>query len=503
MLGAFLRRTICLLTLPVFLSFSACTAKPDQAPAISIGASPAPTSGSSYDEMIAWYAEAMRKRPEQEQLVFAFRAAFGADGFAEFGSGYEVYEYRPVALHWMGNTAILLAEGARPNACHSCPGKLSISYLSPRYESFAIATTWYDLVAGGEFGSPPRWTIRDDLSSLPVIETQGHYIGQGYLTTHAELVELRSDAPRVVAQLLLGCSNEGAAEYDEDVRTAMGTIVPAARNRSFLVRYEGTDAREIRYQRAGEVYQKAEGSPPDPDCIPAYVEPDPRIPGWAKALQALPEERQLHLAYQAVYGANGGIVRVENSTYTFSPVALLWLEDAWTNATAVLISTANITPACQSCSGRLDVHQLDPGEDGFSVQRVRPPADHPLVQSGTWGDPPDWLLRHDLSGWPVLQVTSSVSGNGYYMAHTELFELRAFQAPVSMAPRMILACDNMGAAATRGGGVRAVLGEIVPRVKDNSFAVIYSGTENIEVTYTRRMFGDYKPAGSVSGPKCM
>lgn len=210
--------------------------------------------------------ENLRRLPEDRQLALAFQAAFGATGKVELEIENETVEFTPAKILWIGEVAILISNGFVPAGSHASTGQLAVHYLRPTPTTFSVIGSWNGLGAGSEYGSPPEWRIRDDLASVPVIETRGEHLNQGYFAAGAELIELRPTGPVSTASFLIACSNEGAMLDEKDFRTLNGTIVPDVRDESFIVRYTGSWTRHVRHVRKGDVFPFAPGTPASSGC---------------------------------------------------------------------------------------------------------------------------------------------------------------------------------------------------------------------------------------------
>lgn len=485
-----MRGVLYLLLLAVLGSATSCGT-----PTVSIPAAAPVASVSKLDQVRAKYADAMRARPEKEQMRLAFRAAFGADDEIELGSR---FTYQPAGLRWIGDLAVLIATGTDLGGCHGCPGRLSVTYLDPGFgDEFDPRVTWFDVAGGHESGFPPQWVIRDDLTGRPVLQSEYGGTWQGISPNFTTLVELGPDGPVTLARgIPYGCETY---EYGNELRAISAEILPRPGGTSFVVNYAGTLAAAVTYRRMGNTFEKEPGSPENPDCdgLTYIEEADPRMPAWTEALRALPEARQLQLAHQAVYGVDGAVLE-GSTTNTFIPVAIFWHDasDRYHEAAtpeAVLIATSTMIPACHRCSGRVEVHYLKPAEHGFSLREsFRVSA----LQQSMWGDAPDWVLRYDLAEEPVLQVSGTYSGNGYYFRTADLIAL-GNRGPVSIVQNVLLACDNLGTSAGKTAP-KAVTGEIEPLEKGRSFIVRYEGLQAATVVYNGHRLAN----ASAPVPKC-
>ncbi|MCJ8159623.1 hypothetical protein [Sphingomonas sp. LaA6.9] len=205
-----------------------------------------------------------RTMPEKELLQLAFRTAF-KDGATTLTLGDTRYAFRPEGISWVGGRAVLIS-GGQGEDCHGCAGTLAVHYLEPRGDTLQLVGAWPQTATGTSFGQPPEWTLRTDLASNPVLETQGGGTFQGYTCNAAELVELRPDAPVTVAEgVQLDYSDAGAVAGGR-AQNIRGKIIPGTKDQSFVVAYNGSSTARVTYQRHGQTYEKAEGSTELPAC---------------------------------------------------------------------------------------------------------------------------------------------------------------------------------------------------------------------------------------------
>lgn len=206
-----------------------------------------------------------RAMPEKDLLDLAFNAAFKAKGHAQKTIGDSQYTFTPQALRWVGNRAVLIS-GGQGDDCHACAGTLAVHYLEPGANGLNVVGEWPEAAAGTSFGQPPEWTLRTDLASNPVLQTEGGGTFQGYTCSSAQLVELKPDAPITIADgVQTHYSNEGAV-LDGRGENIDGKIMPGARDQSFTVAYDGTTSAQVVYKRQGATFQKVKGAPDIPGC---------------------------------------------------------------------------------------------------------------------------------------------------------------------------------------------------------------------------------------------
>ncbi len=169
--------------------------------------------------------------------------------------------YRPVRLVSLGAVTALISE-ARSDGCHGCYGALAVHYLARTPEGFKVLNAWPELIDGGSFGEPPRWSLRDDLFSGPVIEAHAGGTWQGCTVDYINLVELGAARPINRAQHVL-------AYYDDETHTDSGIegkLRAVTRDRAFAVDYSGARTRTVEYKPTGEVFSPAHDEPGLPSC---------------------------------------------------------------------------------------------------------------------------------------------------------------------------------------------------------------------------------------------
>lgn len=209
-------------------------------------------------------AARFRTMPEKELLQLAFQSAFG-NGATTLTLGETQYAFKPEAVKWVGGRAVLIS-GGQGEDCHGCAGTLAVHYLRPGAEGLEVVGAWPQAASGTSGGQPPEWTLRTDLASNPVVETRGGGTFQGYTCSAAQLVELKADAPVIIADGVQLAYSDGGAAIDGSARSISGKIIPGTRDQSFIVTYDGSSAARVTYQRHGQTYEKAKGSPEIPAC---------------------------------------------------------------------------------------------------------------------------------------------------------------------------------------------------------------------------------------------
>jgi hypothetical protein len=179
----------------------------------------------------------IRDRPIREQMMAAFKTAFGRLPPAKVKTSDAVRIFRPTRLIWLADRAVLLSEGTNVSDCHACTGALAIHYLAAAGQQFSLTGSWPDLVQGAGWGSPPKWKISEKLASNPAIVDEGGFTAQGCTSGGLMITELRPERPvqsGLVRTIMSNDSGYGEADQIE------GHIKNIQRGHSFDVAYTGT-----------------------------------------------------------------------------------------------------------------------------------------------------------------------------------------------------------------------------------------------------------------------
>jgi hypothetical protein len=208
-------------------------------------------------------APTMRDRPEAEQLAAAFRAVFGRAGprpRTDLGEG---ATERAARMVWTSFGPVLLTEASLPDGCHACAGYVGAYYLRDTGSGFEVAARYPEAAPGFGWGNVPNdWRIVETFTTHPAIYAEGGYMGQGYGSSSAILVELRPEGPSQ-SSIDLGEDNSGAMTDESQATVYEGAIRNVVRGRSFDVVYTGTCAFTRRYVWRGNKFE------PESDAVPA------------------------------------------------------------------------------------------------------------------------------------------------------------------------------------------------------------------------------------------
>ena len=179
----------------------------------------------------------IRDRAIREQMLAAFKTAFGEPAPAKLQTGDAIRVFRPTRLVWVGDRAILLSEGTNVSDCHSCTGALAIHYLTPVGQGFRLTGSWPDLVQGAGWGGPPQWKMSTEFTSNPAIVDEGGFTAQGCTSGGLMITELRPNRPVQSGLVRTIMSNESGYGDPDQID---GHIKNIRREHSFDVVYTGT-----------------------------------------------------------------------------------------------------------------------------------------------------------------------------------------------------------------------------------------------------------------------
>lgn len=129
-------------------------------------------------------------------------------------------------------------------------------------------------------------------------------------------------------------------------------------------------------------------------------------------------------------------------------------------------------------AGALAVHYLTRTPAGFTRVGAWPD----IVQGGTFGSPPQWTIRADLTPSPALVTEAGGVWQGYSCSWSDVVELTP-DRPILRTDAIPVAYDDSGAKET---GAQDMEGALTPDIKGQSFSVRYSGDRNLMVRYALR-----------------
>jgi len=218
-------------------------------------------------------------------------------------------------------------------------------------------------------------------------------------------------------------------------------------------------------------------------------------------IRTLPEEEQTKRAFQAAFGAadrasvsidSGGSNGTDHfeETVEFKPGGLVW-----TTFGPVLISIGEVKDAAHVSAGKIAVHYLRPVGGQFEVAQSFVPA----IETGTFGQIGSWTLSRKFSEFPLVYATGGGTWQGYTCSVATLTELTP-NGPRQLAD-IPIAYSN-GGAVQEGEKVTEIRGNVRNIVKDQSFDVIYSGSQTFTDHYVRSGGGYALEGGESRMPSC-
>lgn len=201
-------------------------------------------------------------------------------------------------------------------------------------------------------------------------------------------------------------------------------------------------------------------------------EPEPTAEPEA-TIESLPSDRQLELAYAAVFGSDTTrTLRTDDTSFSYSGGRVLW-----TRFGPVLV-VEGTGEAQRTALGTLGLFYLRevPGP-AFETVRQWPDA----IPGSVMGNPPEWKARNDLSGTTVIEATGGGVWQGYACDSTSLTELTP-TGPVTLVT-FESGYNSTGALGDEGESYTGKIGSIV---RGRSFEVQFSGTRDFTNRYVRQ-----------------
>lgn len=213
----------------------------------------------------------------------------------------------------------------------------------------------------------------------------------------------------------------------------------------------------------------------------ALLKPDPsaeahetpaRLDGYAARARELPDDRQVELAFDAVFGEGERVVTAGEEDLHYRNGAVVWSDFG-----PVLIAEANGEEYPESL-GALGIFYLRevPGP-AFKEIRRWPDA----VTGSIMGNPPRWKVRNDILEGLVIESTFGGVWQGYACNSSTLTQLTS-SGPVSLVT-FNSGYDSTGAVGEDGERYSGTIAHIV---RDRSFDVAYSGTHPITEHYVKK-----------------
>ena len=145
-------------------------------------------------------------------------------------------------------------------------------------------------------------------------------------------------------------------------------------------------------------------------------------------------------------------------------------------------------------AGSLSIHYLKRTVDGFERAGSWPA----FLISGTWGSPPEWNIRTDLTPSPTLVAEGGGTWQGYTCSWAHVVELTA-QRPIVRIDQIGMSYSDGGARVD--GSSESLKGVLLPGQRGKTMRVRYTGDVDATVTYAK--VGEvYDPVNLPELPSC-
>ena len=196
-------------------------------------------------------------------------------------------------------------------------------------------------------------------------------------------------------------------------------------------------------------------------------------PAAPSAIRALSAERQVDLAFDAVFGKGEREIRVpEQAAYTYGKGRVLWADFG---PILIVEGSGEPYPPAVGTLGIFYLRELP----GAKFEEVRRWPD--AVTGSAMGNPPQWKIRDDVIRGIVIESTGGGVWQGYACSSTTLTEL----AP--NGPRGLVTFDShYDSTGAVGEGGESYDGSIANVARNRSFDVRYTGTRPITEHYVRK-----------------
>ena len=165
-----------------------------------------------------------------------------------------MYSFVPLAMHKLSdNVWVLVSGGTLVDAGHSDGGMNAVHYLRDAEGGWQVISDWWEIGATGTVGNPATaWAFTDKLGKNPYLVTSGGGVWQGCMVESTMVTELMPNGPADRSGFTSAMSSGAGAGQKEQQYD--GAIVAAVPDKSFTVRYTGTESFEQTYKREGDDY---------------------------------------------------------------------------------------------------------------------------------------------------------------------------------------------------------------------------------------------------------
>ncbi|VXB67900.1 conserved hypothetical protein [Brevundimonas sp. G8] len=145
-------------------------------------------------------------------------------------------------------------------------------------------------------------------------------------------------------------------------------------------------------------------------------------------------------------------------------------------------------------SGSLSIHYLQRTGDSFTRMGSWPG----FLVSGTFGNPPQWKIRTDLTPSPTLVAEAGGTWQGYSCTWAHVIELTPDE-PVVRIDQIPTSYSDGGA--REEGETKSMEGVLIPGQKGKSMRVRYTGDVDATVVYAK-VGESYDPVNLLDLPSC-
>ena len=206
--------------------------------------------------------------------------------------------------------------------------------------------------------------------------------------------------------------------------------------------------------------------------------PAPAVAAAAPAVEHLDQKTLETMAFRAAWGAPPPVTHA-SSTKDTGNVSITYAAGKLTPLGGDRYAFISDGKGGESHveGGALAIHYLKRTATGFERIGAWPE----FLLDGTFGAPPEWTVRTDLTAAPAILTDSGGTWQGYTCTWSNVIEL-APDGPVIRADTIPVGYDSSGAAVD-AKDAEEMEATIAPGEKGRSFVVRYTGDRKADVTY--------------------
>jgi len=172
----------------------------------------------------------------------------------------EPVKFTPQALFQLSpGLWVLVSAGTIKDGAHVQYGRLAVSYLTKKDDSYQVVGRWLDLGGGGPFGQVAQWKVRYDLAPNPVIWTTVEDGGMGCQATYHDIISLLPNQAQGSGESII---TESAYDGDGDPARAWkitSTLMPGPKPNTFEIHYKGKVTGTAHYEYVLDGYAQTDG----------------------------------------------------------------------------------------------------------------------------------------------------------------------------------------------------------------------------------------------------